>query len=274
MRITAVILFLILLSVIVFADDFELGRKSGMAGGIMLSQPSASDLILCPSAFHPRGVLLTEAGFQRRYELSDLDEVFFAGGYGHENFILAVGFSQLGRSDYYVEQLFKGAVSYKYNSFVYSLSATGKHLEIGSDERKFSLGTVALGAAAGVHLNNYHAGITFDNLNRPRLDDGANPERIKGNIFYEVEGLASFSIVGRVRFEEYEKPILSIGQYFHVGGVHGIYWGLQSDPISYGGGIDVHYSGFSLTYAVSHHPVLGFTHNVSFNWQTGLTARE
>lgn len=274
MRITAVILGLILVAGSINADDFELGRKSGMAGGIVFSKPSASDLLICPAIYHPGGVLLSEAGYQRKYGLPDLDEVFLAGAYGYGNFIVAAGFSQLGQSNYYVEQLFKGAVSYKRNSFVYSLTATGKRLEIGADERKFSLGTLGLGAAAGMHFSNYHAGVTIDNLNRPKLDDGANPERIKSNIFCEVEGLAKFSIGGRIRFEEYETPILSIGQYFHVGAKHGIFWGIQSDPISYGGGIDVQYSGIWLTYAVSHHPVLGFTHNVSVNYRTGLTGGE
>jgi hypothetical protein len=177
--------------------------------------------------------------------------------------------TQLGKPDYYLEQLIKGTVGYRSGWWSLSVMVSDKILTIGRDERRVSLNALAVGLSGGLHYNNYHLGIVGDNLNRPRFDPAGDPENMNIYVYGQIDGLASISITGRLFWENDEKAIFSLGQYFNLPDDHGLFLGIQSDPLSYGGGIDIRYAGIGLTYAVSHHPVLGFTHNVSLTYSAG-----
>ncbi|UCD16390.1 MAG: hypothetical protein JSV44_07955, partial [Candidatus Zixiibacteriota bacterium] len=66
---------------------------------------------------------------------------------------------------------------------------------------------------------------------------------------------------------EYAAPRVTVAQYLLLFGHNAIFWSVTADPLTYGGGVDVTRSRMMLTYAVSHHPTLGFTHAISL----GLT---
>jgi hypothetical protein len=266
MRILGYILSVFLLIGSAYGYDLEAGRRLGLAGGIMLSEPQAADLLACPVALIESNQILAEAGYRRLYELSELDKVYLAGGYRTGNFTFGLGFSQFGQRNYYVEQVVRGTAAYRYSHFSGGVLMSAKLLDIDKDERKVSLSAASVGLAAGVYYKSYYLGIAADNLNRPRLDDNRDPERMTLNLYGQVKGMTAFSVTGRVFWEEDEKAIFSIGQYFHLPGDNAVFVGVQSDPLSYGGGIDISYAGFGITYAVAHHPVLGFTHNVSLTF--------
>jgi hypothetical protein len=266
MKMISMILLICLMTISLYGYDLESGRRLGLAGGVILSEPRAAGWLDCPTAVIEPKQVLAEAGYRRRYDLSELDKVFLAGAYRYNDFALAVGFSQFGRRDYYVEQIIKGSFTYYHKLLAASLSASGKLLDIGRDERQVSLSALGMGAALGVHYGRYHLALVGDNLNRPRLDPNRDREKMTVNVFGQIEGLSRFSVVGRMFWEEEEKACFSLGQYFHLPGDNALFVGIQSDPLSYGGGLDISYAGFGLSYAVRHHPTLGFIHNVSLTY--------
>nr|MBN2278354.1 hypothetical protein [candidate division Zixibacteria bacterium] len=269
MRYPAIILLIILAAVPVYGYDFEAGRISGMAGSIMLSNPSATDLISCPVILPEAGRIVFETGYQRKFELSDLDRVYAAAGYRYRGLSTSLGFSQFGRSGYYTEQLIKSSLVFNYRWFSLGVGGGVKLVEIGEVERKYSLSAVGIDLAAGFKYKVFHAAAIAENINRPRLDENAPADQPVYSIYGEIEGSADFSVVGKVAFEKYEKPRLSIGQYIRIMNDNALFWGVSNNPLTYGGGVEIKYSMFGLMYAVSYHPVLGFTHNISLNFLSG-----
>lgn len=264
MKILKLLMILPFLTQAVDAYDFDVGRQTGMAGGILLSSPTGCAFLNCPTGVMNRNEIVFEAGYQRKFELSDLDRVFICSGYKYQDFSGVIGFSQFGRSDYYTEQIFKAAVSYDYRLFQAALIAAVKRVAIGGGNAQ-SLSALSLGLAGGVHYDRYHFGMVIDNINRPKIDANTEAENAVLSFYGEIEGPSQFSIVGRAAFEKNQDPVLSAGQYIRLPGRNAIFWGVSDNPLTYGGGIEAAYSNFELMYAVSYHPVLGFSHNVSLN---------
>jgi len=270
MRILKSVILPLLLSLSASAYDIESGRQSGMGGCVLLSTPTASGFLSCPVAFLEKKRINVESGYQRKFELSDLDKIFISGGYRFGNFSTAIGISQFGRKDYYIEHVVRSAVTYNQDKFAGSVIMSGRLLNISGALGKLSLSAFSLGLAGGVHYKKYHLGIVIDNFNQPKLYDTDEKQNILYNIYGEVEGSDRFSITAHLSMERYEKPIISIGQYIRLAGQHALFWGVSNNPLTYGGGVEVHFYDFGLIYATSYHPVLGFTHNVSLNYKRGL----
>ncbi len=270
MNILRLIILIPLLFSSAAAYDIETGRQNGMGGGVLLSTPVVSDFLSCPIGLLEKSQIIFESGYQRKYELSDLDKLFVSGGYRLGNISASIGISQFGRKDYYIEQIVRSTVTYNYGKLVNSVIISGRLLDISSASGKTTLSAISLGVAGGVHYKKYHLGIVLDNVNRPKLYDDDEKQHILYNIYGEIEGSDRFSITARLTLEQYEKPIISIGQYIRLAGQHALFWGLSNNPLTYGGGVEVHYYSFGLIYASTYHPVLGFTHNVSLNYKKGL----
>jgi len=251
------------------AYDIEVGRQCGMSG-VLMSSPTVSDYLNCPAGILSKRKIIFESGYQRKYELSDLDKVFAATGYSLGRLSVSLGFSQLGRKNYYIEQKFKSTLSYRYNMYAASVLLSGRSVEIETVSSDVKLSAVSLGLAGGINYNKYHLGIVVDNINSPKLCDEDEKQNIIYNIYGEIEGSRRFSITARLMLEQHEKPIISVGQYIRLSGRNAIFWGVSNNPLTYGGGVEVHHSFFRLIYAVSYHPVLGFTHNVSLGFERGL----
>jgi len=256
-----------------FAGDFDAGRVSGMAGNVLLSQPSASELLTCPVGIQEKGRLSLETGFQRKFELSDLDRVFAAAGYRYADLSISAGFSQFGRSNYYTEQLLRTSLSYTYSHFSLGVTGGARIIEIGDDENKVSLNAVSAGVSAGFNYDRYHLAAYAENINKPKLDENAPADEPVYNLFGEIEGPGQFSVMAHAAFEKYQKPCFSLAQYIDLQHNSALFWGISTNPLTYGGGLEVEYSSFRLMYAVSYHPVLGFTHNISLNFISGRFVR-
>jgi len=261
-------IIIILLVFIGSADAYDIfgGMQNGMGGTVMFTSPDASALLNCPAGLINDRQIVFETGWNRKYELSDLDRVFIAAGYRYKQFTAVFGFSQMGESDYYSEKILKFNLAYRAKHYSAGLLTSGRIVEIGIDIGR--LQAASIGLCAGVHYGRYHVGIVVDDINKPEIDDILHGENIKYNIYAEIDGGTIHSITGRLIFEKYEKPRVSLGQHIQLTGRNSLFWGLSHNPLTYGGGVRVLYSGASLTYSVSYHPALGFTHDVSITYAT------
>jgi len=170
MRKIIVILIVLLAPIMANAYQLPAGRQIGMGGGILLSSPQAVDMLTCPTGVGYNGQMLFGAGYVRQFELADLDRVYAAGGYRYRNIIFYAGFSQLGRIDYYMEQIIRGTLGYNYKNITAAVNVSSKIIEIGSGDRKIDLSTVGFGFSAGVNYGKYYLSVIGDNLNNPVLD--------------------------------------------------------------------------------------------------------
>jgi len=262
-------LLLIWLVMTPFAGGYEIdaGRSYGMAGTVMMSQPSAGSHLACPSGMVQKGQLLIESGWQRRFELSELDQLFLAAGYRVGDVSFSAGFSQFGESDYYTEKIFRSTISYNYKNFTGSLIGSGKILEIGGTYDPFRAASVGLGA--GVNYGPYHLGVVVDNLNRPKIVDRREGDNVLFDIYAEIEGGSFHTLTARLRFEKDHETYVGIGQYIYLYDHHAFFWGISHNPLTYGGGAELVYRGISFVYSANYHTTLGFTHNISINFIGG-----
>jgi len=261
-------IIIILLVFIGSADAYDIfgGMQNGMGGTVMFTSPDASALLNCPAGLINDRQIVFETGWNRKYELSDLDRVFISAGYRYRYLTAAVGFSQMGKSDYYTDKILKFNLAYRAKHYAVGLLTSGKIVEIGADMEK--LQAASIGLCAGVHYKQYHIGIVVDDINGPKIVENLDGENIKYNVYAEIDGGAIHSITGRLIFEKYEKPRVSLGQHIQLTGRNSLFWGLSHNPLTYGGGVKILYSGASLIYSVSYHPALGFTHDVSITYAT------
>jgi hypothetical protein len=250
----------------ILACDIDAGRQSGLAGGIMLSAPSATDMLACPTGDMCGYKILFETGFQRKFELSDLDKAFISAGYGFGRLDLAVGYSQFGECGYYVERLLKSGATIRLGRAAISAQLSLKKIEIGAEDERLDLHALSSAVAAGLNSSPYHIGIMIDNINRPRPEKNSVKDNAQYKMYGEIEGLSRFSITGYMAFEERQRPVFSIGQYIRPAEGGAVFWGVSDNPTIYGGGLEINCAGLWLMYAVSFHPVLGFTHNVSISY--------
>lgn len=264
-----IIIFVSTLSSGLSAYDIEGSLQSGMAGSVLFTKPSASGMLICPSDNLLQDQFVIESDWSRKYDLADLDRISLLAAYRYKNLTGALGLSQLGTPDYYTEKTVRATFSYHYKEMTATLITSGEIIEIGDNLGKFQAAAVGLGAS--YKYDNYYFGLTIDNINRPKLSELLEGENILTKIFVEIDGGERHSIAGRLVFEKYEKPMVSISQYINIAKRNALFWGLSQNPLAYGGGINVEFKRFSLNYAVSYHPVLGFSHNISFSFLSSIT---
>lgn len=259
---TAALFFMCVMSgASLFGYDIDAGRQIGMGGTMLIASPSASDFLSAPAATILDRQILFESGFQRRYDLPELDKGYLAAGYRRGAFFLAIGISQFGKDDYYSEKIIRTTLGFYYRALAFGLHGSGKAIRIGNDYGAF--GAKSFGLSAGFTHQEYHLVAMVDNLNKPKLTTNAEPEPSLWKIYVEIKGSKTFSITGKMIWEKYQKISVSIGQHIFLSGRNAIFWGLTGNPLTYGGGVEVSYSKFMLDYAASYHPALGFSHNVS-----------
>jgi len=244
-----------------FGYDIDAGRRIGMGGTILITSPSASDFLLVPAVRILNRQILFESGFQRRYDLPELDKGYLAAGYRRRSFSFAIGISQFGKDDYYSEKIIRTALGFYYGAFAFGLHGSGKAIKIGNGYGAFN--AKSFGLSGGFSHEEYHLVVMADNLNKPKLTENTEPEPTFWKIYAELKGSKTFSITGKMVLEKRQKISVALGQYIFLSGRNAIFWGLTGNPLTYAGGVEVSYSKIILNYAASYHPALGFSHNVS-----------
>jgi len=245
---------------------FELisSQGNGLGQTAILSYPNASTLVNIPSGGLPIGKWNIEAGFNRQFDLSDLDQVFLAGAYRHGKFTGALGFSQFGKRNFYKEITAKMTVGYQVDSLQVGLSISGLGVYFGEGYGRFS--TQAFGLGISYRMNKYFIAFTADNLNSPKFYDNAVSFKSVYSTYAEVIGLGRHSLTAKMTFEKYQKPIFGFGQKLYISDRGAFFWGISTEPIQYGGGVEFNFGDWMISYATSYHTVLDFSHTITFSY--------
>lgn len=245
------------------AFDLETGRGIGQGRTLSLHYSSPSELLTLPSGSFTPGEWGFQTGFSRPYELSQLDQLFIVGAYRYEFATAALGFSQFGENNLYTEKKARLAVSVTRGPFTISTMFSAVLVEVGEDYEDLNAATFGFGAA--FRSERVYAGASVDDINSPRLYETAIPYNPKYNLYTEVVGYSSFSLTGRLTLEKQQKPQLALGQRIALADRSYFFWGISTEPLEYGAGVDIFVSPVTFTYAVRNHPALGYSHTVSIS---------
>ncbi len=249
------------------AFDFPTGCGEGMGETVVLSQPSASDVLTVPTQGDSIPELGIESGYHRRFEMHELDDRYLALAFRRGAVTLAGGFAQFGSSDLYAEKKLRFLCAYRYGAVSLGCAASGMLVEFGGPYGDLSAATIALGG--GVSYRRWRGAFMIENLTSPRLDSHSEPIRPVGNFFIELMGAGSYSLTGRAAVEEGRKPRFGFGQIVRLSHAAAFFWGVSTEPIKYGGGVQLSIKATDMTYATSYHPTLGFSQTVSLSLRIG-----
>jgi hypothetical protein len=195
--------------------------------------------------------------------LSDLDQVYLAGTKRWRRWTISLGASQFGKTDFYAEQLLKGSISFQYDSLGIGASLSALQVQIGDNYG--TLRAVTAGFGLSYRWRRILAAVTVDNLTQPKLTDYSEGIPSVYSLYTELLGKGgAYSVTGRITLEDEQKPQFGLGQIIRLSPRGSFFWGISSAPLEFGGGLEVYIPSGSLTYATSVHPVLGFSHTVSF----------
>lgn len=238
------------------------GRRFAMSDAVVISSPSATGYSACPISVMENNKLMIESGYLRRYDLSDLDQLYFAVAGNYGKIKMSLWGSQFGKSEYYTEKIIRGSIGFDYGHFSVAIIPGGKLVEFGNLEGSFN--AVSIGFAFGGRWRKYHLALVADNINKPKISESSEPDNRKFELYGEIEGTEVYSVVGRLAWEDNKKMRATIGQLIRFIDNNSIMWGVSSHPLTYSGGVEINYDRFFITYAASNHPALGLSHNIAF----------
>ena len=206
------------------AFDFPSVYTNGLGGATILSDGAASDQVSLISANVKRTGFV--CGYQRNYELKELDQYYLAVSKRMQYCNWAVGVSQLGQSDFYAEKMVKSAIYLSYKNYGFGVILSCLRLEFGGGYSSLSASAVGCGFN-GRHRSFYYS-VNADNLNTPSLTRSSPVYQpvYKFNLEYKGEG--AFSLVSAVEVEKNKKPRYAFGQIVRISNFSRLFWGLSS----------------------------------------------
>ncbi|MEE8577031.1 MAG: hypothetical protein V3T31_07225 [candidate division Zixibacteria bacterium] len=261
-----IFLLLALLSFVVSGPvqsiEFANALSFGGGGAGRLNRPIASGLLDLPSSLTNRSWMF-ESGYSREYGLSEFDRFYIATAGRRGSFSAALGLAQFGSADFYAEQTIKVMVAYHYRKFMLSTLLSGMQVRFGSGYSKMSTQTAGFGAA--FEHKYFITALSVDNINSPKLHPGAEP--LEPNWRWQVQSLIwqSFSFTAGIKVTGTDDFRLLLAQDISLGTDNSFFWGINTRPLTYGGGVLLHVPSAALIYAVSNHPVLGLSHSISIS---------
>ncbi len=252
--------------------DFGSTRAIGLGQAVVLSEPTAASYVSLPSAGFHLDRWQVELGINRKFEISDLDEATLAGACRYDRFVFSGGFSQLGERDFYSERLLKlGAAYFDKRNISLGMTFSTLFYGFGWGYDGFSLST--FGMSVSYFRDRIYGSLAADNLTTPKY--GSSPEvKPQYHLYTELLGQGSYSVIGRATFEDSQQPQFTLGQKINLLDEALLLWALSSNPLTYGGGLELSHEGYRLSYTTSYHPTLGFTHGLALSYAPRQTTPE
>ena len=246
------------------AYDFVLGQGTGLGNAVLLSHSSPSMLLSAPTGGLYQNEWRVETGFNRQFDMSEFDQVFVAGSGRWRDFSSAIGFSQFGQGDLYSERIAKLALGWQED--MVSVGISGSILMASFGGGYGNLNAASFGMGTAIRKHPYYAAVSADNLTSPRLERGSPRLEPVYTTYVEYVSSKSLSVLGRMTFQNREKPQFAVGQRIVLGKGGSLLWGFSTEPIQFGGGVDVSVKESTISYTVSYHPVLGLSHTVAVSY--------
>jgi hypothetical protein len=245
-------------------------RGLGMGGTVLLSKTSASTLVSIPIGGIENRTLKIDLFAERFFNVPALDQGGVAMAYRYGVVTGVIGMSQLGFSGLFAERTIRAGAGWRFAAF--ALGGTVSLRSLTFDDQYDGVTAATASGCVSYRTRRLLGAISVENISEPKFSDAsASFERVY-HAYLEVIGIGSFSLTGRATVEKYQKPQFALGQLFEVSRFGALFWGVSSEPLQYGGGVDLIWRQSRVTYAGSYHPTLGFSHQLSLSLSIGFTA--
>lgn len=252
--------------------EYLTGRSTAIGGTFLLSNPSSSEMVELPVSHMRTGEWQIESGYHRQFELSELDQVYVAGSGRWKSVSLAVGLSQFGESGLFTEKILKTSAAYHLRRFAIGASVSGMITEIGNSPGNFR--SSGFGLSGLYRSPRLLVALAIDDLNSPAPFEGGVELGPRYSGYLEFLGTGAYSLTAKLALQDKESPRLGFGQRINLSPRSLFYWGVQSEPLMYGGGLELGVGSGSISYGTMIHPVLGFTHTFGFSFGWGQEQRK
>ncbi|MEW6411768.1 MAG: hypothetical protein AB1483_04750 [Candidatus Zixiibacteriota bacterium] len=249
------------------AFDFVTADGNGMGQTVILSNSSASTLLLAPSGGLIDRQWKVDLGAIRTFDLKELDRAFMSAAYRRGSVTCAGGFISFGDDDLYAERTGRLSVAYQYDSV--SVGVNCSYMQVGFGGHYPDLNAFSVGLGASYRTKKVFAAFVAEDINSPGLYDHSESILPRYTLYTELIGPGSYSITGRISAQKREKPQLGAGQKIDISSIAAVFWGLSTEPFIYGAGLELIYKRSFITYATSYHPTLGFSHTLSLSFAFG-----
>lgn len=267
MKAVTTFIIICLLAVTVNSFEYITTRGVGLGQTVVLSEGSASTMLVLPAENFDHRQGMIEFGAIRRFDLKDLDQGFVSAAYRAGKFTYALGLTQFGDGEYYAERTGLLSAAYHLNRLTLGIKASVVQLDFGGHYDNLS--AAGLGMGVSYTTGRTLVSVVADNINWPRLDEHSEKIRPSYSVYTELVGRGSYSVTGRVMLQDREKPIFGVGQKIDLSSMAAVFWGVSTAPIIYGGGLELMYKRSLITYATSYHPTLGFSHTLAIGFKIG-----
>jgi hypothetical protein len=111
-----------------------------------------------------------------------------------------------------------------------------------------------------------YGSLVLDNITKPTLVDGSLPIEPTYSLYGEFMSKSSFSVTIRGTWENNQPSQYGLGQRIRLNEQASFFWGLATEPLKYGGGLQFSFDKLAISYATTVHPVLGLTHTVTLSY--------
>ena len=268
-RFLVMITLIVMMSSVTSAFDLPSPRSFGMGQTAVLSRSMAAEALNIGHGLEQPGDWSFDIGYVRRFEMKDLDRVYVFGAGRWRAITVGFGAAQFGRTDLYAEQTIKGTLAVQWRRLTFGGSVSAMQIEIGNNYG--GLRAATFGVSMAYRHPEFVLALVGDDLNRPSFIEGSPEREPKGDLYGEYTGARGYTLAGHIRVEHLQAPRFGIGQTIRLSDKGGLFWGLATNPLEFGGGIEIFIPSGALTYATSVHPVLGFTHAVTLSLGNRLT---
>jgi hypothetical protein len=239
----------------------------GLGGCLPLSEPSAFDLLAVPCGRRTGSGVAVDLFNYDRYQLSELEQNGAAGAIFNDKYTLAAGITQFGKSELYQETAERITLGRRFGKLAVSFNATMNSIEFGGSYS--SLHSFSLGAGSYFETKSVSLGIGVDQLNSPRLSVGSPELRPNFTGYFEAQPKKSYSILARVTRQSGRKTQYGVGQLVKLPYQVRLYWGISTEPLIYGAGLEFFAYKAFITCTASYHPVLGLSRMIAISFRAG-----
>ncbi|HKK20324.1 MAG TPA: hypothetical protein VJ983_02550 [candidate division Zixibacteria bacterium] len=266
-RICIAVLVLAVVSQSTRAVDFTSPMTPGLGGCLPLSEPSAFDLLMVPCGRRSGSRFAVDLFNYDRYQLSEFEQYGAAGAIYGDKYALAIGVTQFGWSELYQETAERIAIGRRFGQFAVSLDGTVNSIEFGDNYS--SLHSFSLGAGSYFEMKSVSLGIGVDQINSPGPIEGSPELPPKFTVYFEAWPQKSYSILARATRQSGQKTQYGAGQLVKLPYSVRLYWGISTEPLIYGAGLEFFAYKAFITCTASYHPVLGLSRMIAISFRAG-----
>lgn len=253
------------------ASAFDLpGSRSWSTGGALpLSDPSASTVVRMPWLADSPGHLKVELLFGRQYEIPEFTEGGLATSLSFGHAALSFGAAQFGDPNLYSETTFRWGGGVWHGRFGAGGCLSYRRIEFGQSDAVAieAVDALSLDLGAAARMGRLSLSGLAANINRPRLSEHSSAVEPRYTLFAELVGLSVFSLTARLTAEDHQRPQFGLGQMVTPSRDLRLLWGLSTNPIRFGGGMELRWRELVIGYDADYHLDLGLSQMVSLAYR-------